>query len=65
MGLFLKKAKTYEECDRDCDEAEERSCDDCINSVNCKKDYAVANREECWQCRYKTKEGNKCFLSLE
>lgn len=65
MGLFRKRVKTYVECNRECEEAEGRSCDECMNSVNCKKEYGSQNREDCWKCRYKMKKGNQCILRME
>jgi|GEM_PF-3021632 len=63
MFLFGKKQKKeLADCDVKCDEFERRDCDECNNYRACKNRYPNTLVKECWTCRYKDRENNKCLL---
>lgn len=62
MGLFSRKKKELIDCIEECDEIERRGCDECLTQMKCEEVYKNTDHTECWQCRYKDYEQNKCTL---
>lgn len=62
MSFFKRKQREPIDCVEECDEIERRGCDECLLQPNCNEVYKNTDHTECWQCRYKDYEQNKCLL---
>lgn len=65
MGLFNRKKKEHIDCHETCEEIGRRDCDECLNQRTCKEVYKNTDHTECWMCRYKDYEKNKCLLAYK
>lgn len=50
------------DCDEQCDERERTDCDECKHYIKCKNRYSDVLVRECWVCRYRDVENNKCDI---
>jgi hypothetical protein len=60
--MFGRKKKELADCTQECEEFERQECDECNNYRGCKNRYPNTAVRECWDCRYKDREKQKCLL---
>lgn len=65
MGLFHRKKREHIDCEEACEEVERRECDECLLQMKCKEVYKNTDHKECWKCRYKDYDQNKCVLQYK